>query len=354
LGYLLAPLPRTAEEREAVFTEERAAATELSRLLFPPELVDRLKTWKGVTFVGLDVLGPIALGWLPLGDEPYLGRIIAWDVLPSIPFGVAREALHRSAPNATTQELLLITDVVPASSLQREHPELVPLPLAPAVARSLERSYTSAHAIQGDYATPARVMAEVFDHRVVQFLVHAVHEPERARPTGLVLQPDGDDPGVLWADSIAERGFAAQAPDLIVLTACRSAQAPTRRGDAGSADLAGAWLAAGVPAVLVSHSDLTWGPTIEVTEAFHNHLRESACSTAEALRLALCDLGNEDSRELPFRYGLLEVVGLGHRPVFPEVDGQRGRRKTVSPLALFLVGLIAAVVWSSWRIRRTA
>jgi hypothetical protein len=188
----------------------------------------------------------------------------------------------------------------------------------------------------------------------VQFLVHPLQDPARPRPTGLVLQPDGEDPGVLWADAIAGRTFEPLAAGLVVLASCRSAQAPTRRGDAGSADLGGAWLAAGVPAALVSHSDLTWGPTIELSEAFHRHLRGAGCPPAEALRRAIDGLETDDPRALPFRYGLLEVVGLGQRSVFPGATAGPDRSPWLLVAALVTLGLIAAAAWAARPARRAA
>jgi CHAT domain-containing protein len=248
-----------------------------------------------------------------------------------------------------------VAGVHPADALRREHPELVPLPLSADTVRSLERSYTGARVIAADEATPARVLAEVSGYRVVQFLVHAIHDSARARPTGLVLEPDGEDSGVLWAEVIAERTFEPLAPGLVMLTACRSAQAPTRRGDAGSADLGGAWLAAGAPAALVSHSELTWGTTIEFSEAFHQYLRGAGCSPAEALRRALDSLEVDDPRVLPFRYGLLEVIGLGQRAVFTEASAEPDRSTGLFASAFLLLGLVTSVVvWAARRTRQAA
>jgi hypothetical protein len=321
--------------------------------LFPPEVVERMGKWRSVTVSGLDILGPVPLAWLPLGDAPHLGCLLAWDTLPSIPFGVAQaRALAMPAP-APQAELLLVGGVRPSDAVLQKGGELETLSLTDRTADALARQYTGFMPLTADQATVARVIEESSKHTVVQMLVHAIEDPNRTPPMGLVLESDGQDSGVLWADAVSVGQFTGSATRLAVLAACRSAQGPLRRGDAGSADLAGAWLAGGVPAVLVSHSDLTWCPMVELSEAFHAHLREEACSPAEALRRALGGRELEDERELPFRYGLLEVVGLGQRPIFELSTRDDSRR--VTALALALCGVVVvAVSLAARRARRAA
>jgi hypothetical protein len=315
-GQLLAGLPREAEARAAALAEERRLAAELAKQLFPPAVIERAHTWRGVTVSGLDVLGPVPLGWLPLGDVRHLGLSLAWDNLPSIPFGVARARADRGMDRAPRGELLLVGGVEPSEAALHTDAELTALPLSDSTVGALTRSYEQHAELRGKDATVARVLAEAPRYDVLQMLVHAIQDPSRTPPTGLVLTSEGEDSGVLWADTVRAGQFAGGALRLAMLASCRSAEGPLRRGDAGSADLAGLWLAAGVPAVLVSHSELTWGPMVEISQAFHAHLRSEGCSPAEALRRALAEREVDDERELPFRYGALEVVGLGQHSIF--------------------------------------
>jgi len=315
-GRLLAGLPEEPDARAAALAEERKLATELAQQLLPAHVIERVRSWRGVTVSGLDVLGPVALGWLPLRDTPHLGLARALDTLPSIPFGVARARLLESTPAAADSELLLVGGVQPSKAARILDAELEKLPLTAQTAAALARSYETHVELKDERATAANVLEQLPKYSVVQMLVHAVLDGQHTPPSGLVLEGDGEDAGILWGEALSSRRFAGGATRLVVLAACRSAQGPLRRGDAGSADLAGAWLAAGVPTVLVSHSDLTWGPMVELSTAFHTHLRAEACSPAEALRRALAGREIKDARELPFRYGLLEVVGLGQQPIF--------------------------------------
>ena len=351
---LLAGLSEETKARADELASERKRAVELARLLFPPEVEARVMSWKTLTVSGLDVLGPVPVGCLPLGDVPHLGRSLAWNSLPSIPFGVA-QARALAAPWPTPQaELLLVGGVRPSAAVLGEDAGLETLLLSERTESALARSYSEHTTLRGDEANVSRVLEESPRHAVVQMLVHGIQDSSRTPPMGLVLEGNGDDPGVLWANAVQAGQFAGSATRLAILAACRSAQGPLRRGDAGSTDLAGAWLAAGVPAVLVSHSDLTWGPMVELSEAFHAHLRDEGCSPAEALRRALSGRDLEDERELPFRYGLLEVVGLGQRPFFePRAHNDAGTRSKVIVLTLCGAVVVAASL-AARRMRRAA
>ncbi len=351
VGLLLAPLPDDPAARESALTDERSAARELSKLLLPARVAERVRTWRALTVSGLDVLGPVPLGWLPIGDELHLGRRMAWDVLPSIPFGVAREKALESGRVTPQAEFLLVGDITPGDALPGDDSDMLPLPLPTSTSSSLARPYSTAHVLAGEAATPAQVLEDATRHVVVQLLVHAIEDPDRPRASGLVLSPTADGNGVLWGDDIAFSRSEESATRLVVLASCRSGQGPLRRGDAGSADLAGAWLAAGASAALVSHSDLTWGPTVELSALFHRHLRESGLSPAESLRLALSEIDAEDPRELPFRFGLLEVVGLGQRPVFDV--GPLGE-DSWGHAPLLAAGLAAILLTGWWAARRRA
>jgi hypothetical protein len=353
-GILLAGLSEDAGMRDSELANERKFASELAQLLFPADVLARVRSWRGISVSGLDVLGPVPLGWLPLGDASHLGCALAWDTLPSIPYGVAQaRALDAPRPEPHA-ELLLVGGVQPSAEVLRKYAGLETLLLSERTVRALASSYSEYSTLTGEQATVSRVLQESGHHAVVQMLVHAIQDFSRTPPMGLVLEGVGEESGVLWADAVSAGQFSGSATRLAVLAACRSAQGPLRRGDAGSADVVGAWLAAGVPAVLVSHSDLTWGPMIELSEAFHAHVRGEGCSPAEALRRSIAGHHLEDARELPFRYGLLEVVGLGQRPIF-EARARRaaGARSIARTLVLCGVVVIAGTL-AARRMRRAA
>jgi hypothetical protein len=353
-GRLLAGLPDEPGARAAAVAAERASATELAQALLPPSVVERMQGWSAVTVSGLDILGPVPFGWLPLGNAPHLGRSLAWDTQPSIPFGVAQSRAIEVPGSSPRAELLLVGGVRPSQAVLSQDPGLASLPLSSRTSSALARPYELHTELTEELATAGHVLEEAPRHTVVQLLVHAIQDPARTPSTGLVLESHRGDSGVLWADALSARQFQGGATQLAVLASCRSAQGPLRRGDAGSADLAGAWLAAGVPAVLVSHSELTWGPMVELSEAFHGHLRGEGVSPAEALRRAFAGCAPERAGELPFRYGVLEVVGLGQRPIFHDSEPSgSGTRRTA-----LLVGLgaaaVVAVISAVRRARRAA
>jgi hypothetical protein len=175
-----------------------------------------------------------------------------------------------------------------------------------------------------------------------------------------VLSADGSDDGLFRCEDV-ERGGA---PRLVVLSSCRTASGPTRKGDPGSADMGGAWLAAGAQAVVLSHADLRFEEAARTSLVLHRALAEGG-SPAEGLRAARAELleslGAESRGEAPFRCGMLGVVGLGQRAVFEvssAVEPKSGgsARFLVTAVAVALAaGFLLGLAWrrlSVERIRR--
>ena len=304
LGLLFAVSAGDGAAEEA----ERVAAEDLAALLFPADLSARVSTWRSVAVAGLDTLGPVAFGCLPLGEHPYLGCALAWTSLPSLPFGVGRSGAT-AAGREFELDLLLVGEVTPAASLRAEHDWLLPLPLSRENERDLSEPYRSVRVLRGANARPASVLRAIPGARIVQFLVHGVLDRDTSS-AGLVLEPEGHESGVLWSHDLLAAGIDTDPPRLVVLASCRTGHGPLRRGDAGSADLGGAWLAAGVPAVVVAHTDLSWGPTIAWSRTFHRHFAASDSRPDEALRRTMAEL-HDAAPDAPLaRFGALEVLGL--------------------------------------------
>jgi tetratricopeptide (TPR) repeat protein len=299
------------ESRDLMQSVERGLASELARCLLPDAVAARVASWSSLTLVGQDGIGPFPLAWLPLGDEPYLGRSRSVDAWPGLAVGAAlRVPAEGEGPDCA-----LLSGVTPGDAVRDRWGELPALPLSDRDATRLLESYADAAVdlLTEDRATPAGLAAAcAADPRVLQLLVHGVQDLRRSRPATLVLSAHGDEDGLLHADDVG----ALSSPPLVVLTGCRTGAGPERRGDASSADLPGAFLRAGATAVVVSHADLTWGAALDAGAALHTALRRDGASPAEALRRHRADLVEEHGAAAPFVGGLLEVVGHGHDALF--------------------------------------
>ncbi len=342
---LCTPLVDLEDEnvKEATIAKERMLARELSRLLLPPLIGEIVDDWTGATVVGADLLGPTPFEWLPLLDSEYLGLSKPVDYLPSIPLGVflcARSRLREGVDSST--EFALVGEPV---STNPDDPSLPPLILPSNLIKDLEDVYgEGVEFLLGARATvPDLLGLSLTKIDVLQLLVHGIYEPSRERSTGLQLSESKEHRGKLFSRDIASfceaPGLARwEVPRLVFLTACGSGQGPVRRGDAAAADLGGAFLSAGAQAVLLSHAELFLGPTTELTRYFHRFLKEDRCSPALALSRARVASSADDIRLAPFRCGLLQVVGLGHLPLFAPESSRDGG--TESP------GSSSPVVWA--------
>ena len=347
LAHLIAAARGLADpaQRSWALELERRLAKELAERLLPPRIAARVAAWSEVTLVGTDSLGPVPFEWLPLGAEPHLGVARALDTLPSLPLGVAWA--HRARSRTAELDLVLVGGALPSASVAERWPELETITLPAELVEELSGAYAPARVrpLVGAAAT-RRALAEIdLDSvTVLQFLTHGVLEPERERPLALVLGADGADDGLFRCED-AEAG---DAPRLVVLASCRTASGPIRKGDPGSADMGGAWLAAGAQAVLLSHADLALEEAARASRLLHRVLAAGG-TPAEGLRAARAELVAEQGPAAPFLGGLLGVVGLGHRPVFEarsEVgDDDAGRRASaLSSLAWLCAGLGAGAL----------
>jgi hypothetical protein len=181
---------------------------------------------------------------------------------------------------------------------------------------------------------------------VLHVIGHGVPDPDRTAGRGVQLA------GGTLAGSNLE---VLPRSNLVVLSACRAAAAPQRPGDAGSADLGGALLAAGAQAVVLSHDDLAFEATLELTEIFHRELVHGA-TPAAALHLARAALRARSDRSDPYYHALVQVQGLGHVPLFTRATTGDAAPRRASRGWLVGIGVVvgAGLLWGVRRARATA
>lgn len=343
--YLKHLLRTTGMQRsdDGVVALERKLAGDLASLLFSKELVALIQSWDHLTISGSDVLGPLPFEWLPLADERFLGVGRTVSYLPSVPLGVARAQV--SADDVSDWDLLLMAATDPAQHVSERWPEAVALPFTETDRSALMGRYDQRRsmALVGERATLTALSR--FDLRrasVLQFLGHAVRDFSRERPVGLVTAQDERSDGLVWCEQVEELA----APDLVLLTACRSGLGKQRRGDPAMTDMGGAWIAQGARAVVVASTDLYYGQAVRASDVIHERLT-AGDSPAEALRGVRERLCEEYGEMAPMAGGLLHVVGLGHEPVFRgglRKDGEDARSRLPRPWNTVVIGacLLAA------------
>ena len=327
---LRTPPHRGDADRETTLEE---LGPRLSAALLPPSIAEPLRGRTDLVIVGGDLLNRLAFETLPFDGAP-LGDRFAISYLPSLPFGLA---LAARPPRATEADTLLVAGASPSPQVMQRHPYLGPLSPTRGELRALTSPFEQARQLIDELATPTRLCAEIGDVRYAQILGHGVFDNGAS---ALVLGADGPDGDGLLSSS---RVATLSAPPLVALLACRAGAGPVR--DSGAAHLGGAFLSAGADAVVLSYNDIYYESTVALMTTFNREVARGI-TPAEALRRARVDLRGDGERRDPFHHGLVHVVGLGHRSVFPGRDGDRFAAEPESPsnaATPTLIAILAAI-----------
>ncbi len=199
---------------------------------------------------------------------------------------------------------------------------------------------------------------------VTACVTHAVHDPRRQSPPGLLLaSDDSDDAMILWGEELSQ----VPAAPITLVACCKTGLAHPRRYDSGGAHLGTSLIRAGGVGVLLNTTDIEYAVSLELSARLLEHLRVGA-TLAEALRQARVGTIGADGAD---RAGssiqalLPKLYGLGSRAL-PEthraasVSSQTGRRSSSNPPPWMRRGLFAATfllvvsggLYAVWRARR--
>ncbi len=355
MALLLAPPPMEADRRSARAADLNDLGRQTAALVLPGAVRDALSRWSAVTVVSCGWMSALPFECLPLDGRP-LGRTIAIDALPSTAAGLALANRARPEDDGSGElDFVLVAEPSPSEETIAKWPRVGPLPLGANERETLLSAYpagrTRAHLADGATAAALR-LPEVARALVLQLLVHGIVDSTRERPAGLVLSAESaTDDGVLWAEDLDE---LVSMPRLVVLTSCGSGRAPLRNGDEGAATLWAPLLAAGADAVVHARGDLLFEPTIRLSQTLNRRLA-AGDSPAEALRAARAELASDDRWNDPFFDGLVQVVGLGHRPVVDATHAASERRgRTTAWAGTALVAVAVAVAGAFALARRRA
>lgn len=292
-----------------------APLTELSKLLFPPGLKERLEHWDSVLLVGGELMGGAPFASLPVVGGMPLGWSHSIEESPSIP--VALWVAQRRASRAPREQLREATFIVAPKCSPAGITRWPGLPEFPAevLARlsRLGRWYDAASCAAGHEATASALLQRAGEARVLCVVAHGVYDSSRSRPPGVLLAAsDPKEAGVVFSEDV-ER---AEAPELAILASCGTSRAPLRRGDDGVQHLGGAYLRAGTDAVILSKADLDLAATCAFLEVFHEELRSRGASPAAAMVAARRAVASREGWVHPYYWGALQLWGLGEKPLF--------------------------------------
>jgi CHAT domain-containing protein len=232
--------------------------------------------------------GPLAAIPFAALRDPQTGRFLVEDhplsVAPSASLYLASLRRDRSF-SRNVQTVLAVGD--PAFSREL-FPLLPSLPESLAEAETVARLFPLGRTLLGEKATKAAFLEAASSSSLVHFGGHSVLDLEHPLSSHLVLATDKrrSDDGVLYARDLFRQRFAATR--LVVLASCNSAGGRIARGEEVSG-LAGAFVAAGVPAIVGTLWQVEDAASRAFFARFYRRLRSGA-DAVTALRTAQVEM----------------------------------------------------------------
>ncbi len=329
------PHPETAA---ASAEEIERLAAELAELLIPDEIAARVGSWSELFVESAHLTGFLPFELLPLHGVP-LGQSVPLAYLPSLNVGCLLKRREVAGDADAVWDVTLVADP------DGPTPEL-DLPWTRGQADAVREAYGADRVALrlGAEASPSVLSdPELMSSKVLQLVLHGLYDPTQERPAGIAMAPGEHVSGQVWGDMI-ER--LERVPKLVVLAVCGAARGPLRSGDDGVTSLGSAFLLARADAVLLSPYDLEFQATIALTDIFHERLRVHGETPARAMLEARRELAASERFAHPFHHSLMQVVGLGHDPLFdlvrPDPAGDGPTPPGLPPLPI--LAALAAVV----------
>lgn len=286
------PLPETAK---------------LAQALFPAALKLRLERCERVTFIGREMLGAVPFEALPVFGDQALGLRLEITDAPTASIGAHLVERARAGKRPKKDAARVAWVGLPKAGKLSLGPQDAATTLASFTKESLQ------FALAMD-ATPAALRSAAATAHALVVFTHGWHDFERDDPATLLFQGNGSDEKV-WIGARELQDFDTS--PLVVVMACGADLELLRRGDAGGAGLAGAFLGGGTRAqcVVLSSYDLDSGAALRMTRLLNDALAGGR-SPAGALRDARRAMFADPTFADPFHWGLVRVVGAGHEAIF--------------------------------------
>jgi hypothetical protein len=312
-----------------------------------------LRTWDEVAIVGIDLLGCTPFDALPLDEHTTFGHALATTYLPSLTVG--SRLLKRAGPSlAPTLRLTVLAAPTDPSNAGDLRLAWTPIAWNADHERQLRRVYgeSGVQVFTGEAANLSTLKRSAgwAANDVLEFVAHGFYEPASEPPAGIALAPCAVSNGLVHAADLErlEVGW------LVVLAVCGAGRTPLRSGDDGVSNLGGAFMKAGAQCVVLSPVDLEQGATELLLDEFHAQVVRGE-SPARAMRAARRKLSANERYADPFYNSMLQVVGLGSRPLVSPGTDAAAPSAPATPLRFVLLLLLAsagAAIGLAWRARR--
>jgi CHAT domain-containing protein len=235
---------------------------------------------------------------LLIEDHPYA-------VAPSI--AIFLRQLERLESFSTGEERSLLAL---ANTRAVRHLDLGGLPAAAEEVEAIGRYYDRRLVLKDGDATVKNLMEQIQRFRILHVAAHAVSVPDLPELSSLALTPaaESSKDGLVGAAELS--GLEWTGVELVVLSACRSAER-YGRGREGVAGVARPFLKAGVPTVIASLWEVDDEATGRLMEQLHCRLArgEEAVGGLRAAQLAFWKQQKEHEQEVPAEWSAFESIG---------------------------------------------
>ena len=167
-------------------------------------------------------------------------------------------------------------------------------------------------AMIGGQATESAIVKKMSSAKLIHFATHGLLDSINAigSPGAIAFTPDGKNDGFLTTSEIMEKfglsGTQKLQADLVVLSAC-----DTGRGDIrgeGVIGLSRAFMASGVPNLVVSLWKVPDDDTVKLMTEFYNNIYERQLDKAQGMRQAMLKM-LKDGDPHPTNWAAFTVIG---------------------------------------------
>ncbi|MEC4887929.1 MAG: CHAT domain-containing protein, partial [Scytonema sp. PMC 1070.18] len=209
------------------------------------------------------------------------------------------------------QTLIVGNPTMPKEGVGKELKPLKPLPGAEEEAKKIAQMLGTKPII-GDQATESEIVEKMASAKLIHLATHGLLDDINAIGSAgvIALTPDSKNDGFLTTSEIMERfglpGKQKLQTDLVVLSAC-----DTGRGDIraeGIIGLSRAFMASGVPSLVVSLWKVPDDATTNLMTEFYTNIYERKFDKATAMREAMLTMINDDDPD-PKNWAAFTVIG---------------------------------------------
>ena len=280
----------------------KPAASLAASLIQPLEREGLLEGVRHLYLVPHGTLNYLPFALLPMGGQATGNALIHRYTLAQLP---AAGALLRSEQATEGPSSLLA--VAPARSRLR---------YAPQEARAIDALYRpNSRLLVGNTATESRFKKLAGDFRILHLATHGHFNKLNPLLSGLELESDAIDDGLLQVHEVLRLRLTAQ---LVTLSACETALGSGYLADVPAGDefvgMTRAFLAAGSTSVMATLWDVDDAASVRLMQRFYKHLNNSSGDTSKARALANAQREFQSSARLTHPYYWAPFVLVGTEP----------------------------------------